>query len=80
MTRLNKIGQTLQMADERDTNARAERVRAVESELGLPSLEPEMKALYKAIFRKLTGPAATPVEAPAEPGSVIPPTPVIGGF
>ena len=80
MTRLNKVGQTLQMAEQKTGDARAERVKAVESELGLPRLEPEMKALYRAIFKKLTGPAATPVEAPAEPGSVIPPTPVIGGF
>jgi len=78
MTRLNKVGESLQGAE-----ARKSQVKEVENELGLqsqPVLGPEMRALYKAIFKKLK---ATPVApaAPAEPEEfpVIPPTATIGG-
>jgi hypothetical protein len=37
-----------------------------------------MKALYKAIFKKLKTPAE-PAGEEAEPMPVIPPTPVLGG-
>lgn len=79
MTRLSKVGQTLQMAEQKTGDARAERVKAVESELGLPRLEPEIKALYKSIFKKLMSPAAAPAE-PVQEGSVIPPTEVAGQY
>lgn len=73
MTRLSKVGQTLQMAEQKTGDARAERVKAVESELGLPRLEPEIKALYRSLFKKLTAPTEPPPEQP------IPPVPTTGG-
>lgn len=76
MTRLNKVGESLQGAE-----ARKQQVKEVESELGLqsqPSIGPEMRALYKAVFKKLkAAPTATPTPAPEQP--VIPPVEVTGG-
>lgn len=65
MKKLSKVSETLQTVD-----ARSQRVKAVEQELGLPQLEPELRALYRAVFKKIQGPAAPtePVEAaPAQP-------------
>jgi len=72
MTRLNKVGESLQGAE-----ARKSQVKEVENELGLqsqPVLGPEMRALYKAIFKKLKAAPAEPQEQP-----VIPPVEVTGG-
>lgn len=66
MKKLNKLGETLQAVD-----ARSERVKAVEQELGLPQLEPELRALYRAVFKKIQSPAA-----PAEPVEAAPMQPV----
>jgi len=76
MGRLDKVKESLGKEEFRKTQ-----VKQVEKELGLPQqsrLEPEMKALYKAIFKKLKTPAE-PAGEEAEPLPVIPPTPVLGG-
>lgn len=83
MTRLSKVGSVLVNKDER-----SKRVQAVEQELGLPKLEPEYKALYKAVFKKLKSgavptPTPTPTPAPALPGEeelAMPTEDIQGGF
>jgi hypothetical protein len=52
------------MAEQKTNDARTERVKEVEAELGLPRLEPELKALYRAVFKKLAAPTEPPPEQP----------------
>ena len=66
MSRMEKVKQSLEKEEFRKSQ-----VKAVEKELGLPQpprLDPEMRALYKAIFRKVNQP---------QPQEEAPPTPVI---
>jgi hypothetical protein len=70
MEKLKKIQNSL------SSEKRDERVKEVEDELGLTSktVEPEMRALYKSVFKKIKG------KKEKEEGKPVPPTPIIGQY
>jgi hypothetical protein len=74
MARMEKLAQKLE-------STRAEKTKEVERELGLPKpgIASMSMDLLKSIFKKLKGEQEPEQPQELPPGSVIPPTPVIGG-